>query len=301
MVRPDLIRAAGALLWRSVPDEPQFGLVHRAARHDWSWPKGKLEPGEHVLLAAVREVAEETGQTVVLGRPLPTQMYRVDGRPKHVRYWTAHAPEPLQSFQPGREVDKVEWLPGDEARATLTYPHDARLLDAFLTGPAQTVPLVLLRHAKAVKRWAWGGTIDQARPLDPTGIEQARRLVPLLAAFGITQIYSSDATRCRDTVLPYARSRGLQVYEEPLLSEDGHDGYPEGARERAEDLLGSTQPLVICSHRPVLPDLLSVLLARWKGKPPRGLAPGSFLVLHRDLTARADGRPELVAVEHHQP
>lgn len=91
------------------------------------------------------------------------------------------------------------------------------------------------------------------------------------------------------------------MLEEPLLSEDGHASHPEGARERAQALMQTRAPLVICSHRPVLPDLLAVILHRWKGKPPRGLAPGSFLVVHRDFTGAADGRPEVVAVEHHKP
>ena len=45
--------------------------MHRPKYDDWSFPKGKLEPGEHALLAAVREVAEETALQVTLGRRLP--------------------------------------------------------------------------------------------------------------------------------------------------------------------------------------------------------------------------------------
>jgi 8-oxo-(d)GTP phosphatase len=63
------IRAAGAVLWRPGPQGPEVVLVHRPKYDDWSLPKGKTEPGEPVLLTAVREVAEETGVRVLLGRP----------------------------------------------------------------------------------------------------------------------------------------------------------------------------------------------------------------------------------------
>jgi len=86
--------AAGAVLWR--PDQAHDGgvevcLVHRHRYDDWSLQKGKLDPGEHLLACAVREVEEETGQRVVLGRPLPTQHYEVNGAPKRVHYWAAPA------------------------------------------------------------------------------------------------------------------------------------------------------------------------------------------------------------------
>ena len=70
-VRADEVRAAGAVLWRPAGGGSQVALVHRPKYDDWSFPKGKLDPGEHVLLAAVREVAEETGLRVTLGRRLP--------------------------------------------------------------------------------------------------------------------------------------------------------------------------------------------------------------------------------------
>ena len=58
------VRAAGAVIWRPAGRGAQVALVHRPKYDDWSFPKGKLEPGEHVLLAATREVAEETGLQV---------------------------------------------------------------------------------------------------------------------------------------------------------------------------------------------------------------------------------------------
>jgi 8-oxo-dGTP diphosphatase len=102
------IEAAGGLLWRrDTRGRVQVALVHRPRYDDWSLPKGKLMPGEHPAAAAVREIEEETGQTAVLGRPLPTDRYLVDGVPKTVRYWAAHARG--GSFRPNAEVDGVVW------------------------------------------------------------------------------------------------------------------------------------------------------------------------------------------------
>ncbi|MDR1295273.1 MAG: NUDIX domain-containing protein, partial [Bifidobacteriaceae bacterium] len=72
--------AAGCLVWRERGGRLEVLLVHRPHYNDWSWPKGKLEPGEHPVVAACREVAEETGRQVVVGAPLPPVQYRIAGR-----------------------------------------------------------------------------------------------------------------------------------------------------------------------------------------------------------------------------
>ena len=213
-------------------------------------------------------------------------------------WWSARTGRHDAAFQPGDEIDQLLWLPYEEARATLSYPHDAHLLREIGRAPDDTVPLVLLRHGKAVKRAVWAGTVDHARPLESRGIGQARRLVPMLGAFGIRKVVSSDATRCRDTVLPYAREHEIEVVDELPLSEEGHADAPRKTRHLAEQLRNDPAPLVICSHRPVLPDLLAELLTGWKGRRPSPLAPGAFLVLHRDLSG---AEPVVVAAERHRP
>ena len=87
--KPPKIPAAGAVLWRQGEQGPEVALVHRPRYDDWSIPKGKSEPGEHVLITAVREVTEETGIEIILGRRLRTVRYLSDGRPKQVDYWAA--------------------------------------------------------------------------------------------------------------------------------------------------------------------------------------------------------------------
>ena len=127
----ELIRAAGGVVWRLTDDaEVQVLLIHRPKYDDWSFPKGKLDPGETDEQAAVREVEEETGLRCTLGHELAGTSY-IDrkGRPKVVRYWemTVSGGEVV----PSEEVDVARWLPVEKADALLTYDRDRALLASF--------------------------------------------------------------------------------------------------------------------------------------------------------------------------
>ena len=172
------VLAAGTLPWRRRRGRLQVALVHRPRYDDWSWAKGKLDPGETFPVAAARETLEETGLRVRLGHPLPTTTYTVASKSgpavKEVRYWAAEVTGGDGGLV--HEVDEVAWLEADAARATLTYPHDLAQLDALVAADAQgsltTWPLAVLRHAKARPRASWTDD-DWLRPLDDRGREQA--------------------------------------------------------------------------------------------------------------------------------
>src|SRR5438309_139605 len=111
-----LIKAAGAVAWRPDRDgEPEILLVHRKKYDDWSLPKGKMEPGELLPVTAVREVLEEGGARLALGRRLASVRYNVSGRPKRVHYWVARVLSIDADTVPNAEVDEVTWLPPDRA------------------------------------------------------------------------------------------------------------------------------------------------------------------------------------------
>jgi len=125
----DLVVAGGAVLWRRAGDGAEIAVIHRPGHDDWSLPKGKVDPGETVLEAAVREVREETGQRARPGEPLGSVRYRVRGRDKVVHYWVMEAQG--GDFAPGEEVDELRWLPPADAVDLLTHAHDRELVARF--------------------------------------------------------------------------------------------------------------------------------------------------------------------------
>src|ERR1039457_1929422 len=177
----DEIRAAGCVLWRPGARGAEVALVHRSSCDDWSLPRGKREPGEHVLETAVREVAEETGVAVVLGRRLRSTRCQRRERPKVVDYWAARpaVAGPQAGVVPNSEVGLLWCWPGPEARARLSYARAADVLDDFAPGPADTVPCILLRHSGAGSKESWPGD-DLLRPLDAQGLRDAEGLARLL-------------------------------------------------------------------------------------------------------------------------
>ncbi|WP_141579280.1 NUDIX hydrolase [Actinomadura sp. WMMA1423] len=284
---PDVVRAAGALLWR---DGPEFALIHRPRHDDWSFPKGKIDPGEHALRAAVREVEEETGVVPRLGRRLPTVSYPVGDRTKLVDYWAAR-PAATSAFTPDHEVDELVWLPAEEAEARLTYRHDAGLLREFLQGPFTSAPMVILRHASAGEKNAWREA-DELRPLDGTGRADAVALAELLHSYGPLRVVSSTTARCLETVLPYARRVRVPVETEPAFTVG--ETNPERAVERLLSMAGT--PVVVSTHGEIVNELIAGLCRELGEKPPDdpALDKGEFWAAHL-----ADG--SLAALERHAP
>jgi 8-oxo-(d)GTP phosphatase len=288
------IRAAGVVVWRPGLDGLEVAMVHRPKYDDWTIPKGKCDPGEHVLLTAVRETAEETGQQVTLGRRLSAASYKVDGRPKRVDYWVGRGQHPTAGFVPNHEVDELAWLSPAAAAERLTYERDVMILDEFTAAPAATVPWILLRHASAGSRSSWRGA-DLARPLDAHGAATADGLAWLLRCFGADRVISSAAERCVATVRPFAAMTGRNIEIEPLFTVGARRG-PDAAVLRAASLVTQERAAVICAHRENLPLLLAAACARLGSSPPTGppLRKGGFYVLHV-----AGGR--LVRAEQHEP
>ena len=122
------VKAAGGVVRRSGPDGPMLAVVHRPRYDDWSFPKGKLDPGEAWEDAALREVHEEIGLRCRLRRELPAVRYIVPRGLKVVRYWLME-PE-SGAFAPNEEVDEVRWLSPTDAESLLSYDHDRALVRA---------------------------------------------------------------------------------------------------------------------------------------------------------------------------
>ena len=300
---PGEIQAAGAVMWRAGEDGIETALVHRSRYDDWSFPKGKAMPGEHVLLTAVREVAEETGTRVTLGRRLAATQYLTSGGPKRVDYWAGRPVSP-GTFIHGDEVDVLSWLPLAAAADQLSYDHDVAVLEEFAAGPADTTPVILVRHADALGRKAWrraGHTDDLARPLSVEGEAEAEALGQILCCYAPGRIISSAAQRCLATVGPYSARTGAMVETEPVLTIGGAAD-PAGADWEPTDaalqwiagIVTATRPVVICAHRQNLSWLLAEAAAALSAPVPDGppLRKGAFWALQV-----SDGR--LASAEHH--
>ncbi len=122
-----VVRAAGGVVVQGSGAAATALIVHRPAYDDWTFPKGKAEPGETDEECAVREVEEETGLRCSLGRELPSTEYSdAKGRPKAVRYWVMEVVGGELSFE--HEVDEARWLPPGKAAELLTYERDLDVL-----------------------------------------------------------------------------------------------------------------------------------------------------------------------------
>jgi 8-oxo-dGTP pyrophosphatase MutT (NUDIX family)/phosphohistidine phosphatase SixA len=250
------VLAAGTVLWRPGNPGVELALVHRPRYDDWSFPKGKLDAGETLPFAAVREVAEETGYAARLGAVLGDVRYAVPEGRKLVRYWAAQACS--GEFAPNAETDELRWLGVERTAELLSYRHDVDVLDRFAAlGPPASVVL-LVRHAKAGSRNQWDGE-DALRPLSASGREQSRQLADLLALFGPERITSAPPVRCRETVEPLAQRLGLPVTDEPLLGEDDYWVDPAAGRARFREIAAAPGVTVACSQGGVIPDLVGAL------------------------------------------
>lgn len=324
------VKAAGGVVWRpgaEPGDGHQVALIHRPRYDDWSFPKGKSDPDEHPVLTALREIEEETGLRCELGRRLPGTEYEVLGREKRVRYWAARVAE-ATAFTPNDEVDALEWVEAGAAARRLTSPLDVAVLEAFLAAPADTYPIVLQRHGKAESRggrWGEGPTADDlGRPLSPAGFAQADALAVLLGAYGARDVVTSPAVRCVETVRPYAELHGIKLETDSALTEISYVHAPRAVVGWLRELVERQRGTVVCTHGPLLDELISAVLYnpgfggfagagdgptlsgrpwspetadQWANAP---LHKGAAWVLHFDAAAEV-GRPRLLAVDRLKP
>jgi 8-oxo-(d)GTP phosphatase len=305
------VLAAGAVCWKVTPKgNLKILVVHRTQHRDVSLPKGKVDPGETLPETAVREIAEETGLVIGLGPPLGVVEYQLpSGRDKVVYYWSAEVP-PLaianSTFASNDEIESLTWMKLDKARARLSYPHDVDIVDRFAElhgqGRARTFAIIALRHGKAESPDSWDGP-DATRPLTQRGMDQAASVAHGIAAYRPTTLVSSTAVRCVSTIAPTARITGLDVIETDVISQDAYSGNADKIERLIKKYLDRGETTVFCSHGPVLPQIISAVLAvagGHSGERSRAsaLSTGEYAVMHVPVD---DPHSGVVAVEVHSP
>lgn len=307
-----IVVAAGAILWRRENGVLKVLLIHRDRYDDWSWPKGKLDKGESISEAGVREIREETGLKVCLGVKLQEIEYKLDnGQRKVVHYWAAEVTDrelAQQNFVPDEEVSSVGWFTVSEAKKKLTYKYDVEPLKTLQVLDAndhlETKPLIVLRHAKATPRAIWNKG-EASRPLLPIGRVQAAALTNILAAYGPKTVLTSRWKRCIETVSPFIEHNSVRLVKRTLLSERGERLSPRRARKLVEKFARRKGGLVICSHRPALPTILKAIgpfaddEQKELLKQAQTMKPGELYVIH--LAKRPGTGSAIVGIESQVP
>jgi 8-oxo-dGTP diphosphatase len=277
-----MIRAAGALLWRETAERTiEIALIHRPRYGDWTLPKGKIEEGETALQCAYRELVEETGIKANFTQQLGSVDYEENGQAKRVIFWAAHCALDASNFIANEEVDQLRWLTIQEALEEATYPTDLEIILKFKDQPKRSDTLIILRHTKALERGDWDEP-DSQRTLDEVGFDQAQLLIKHLEPFAIDEVYTSDFTRCVQTVTPIAHARGLSITAVPSLNEETFHEDPARAVSFANALKQDEKNILICSHNPVIPTMLrGILNTKLKNKDLIKLEPGDAWIVHR--------------------
>jgi 8-oxo-(d)GTP phosphatase len=237
----------------------KVALVHRPKYGDWSLPKGKIRRGEHPLVTACREVAEETGVHAMAGRRLDIGHYNTALGPKAVEYWAMQGPDAL--FRPTAEVDRLAWLPLADARRQLDYQRDAYAIDALEVLADSVVgssAILLVRNARALPFKRWTGA-EGDRPLNARGQEQAEALRRTLPAFGPSRLLSACGTRFVDTMRPLGAELRLPVETVPALGEDEYASRPSRGLTRIAELAIAGGTTAVCAPGAVIRHLLAAL------------------------------------------
>jgi len=255
--------AAGAVLWRgdlADLDSVEVALIHRPAYDDWSLAKGKVDPGESLPTTAAREILEETGFEIRLGKLLGKVTYPVGDRTKVVYYWTG---EVLGGeFTPNDEVDELRWLPIAQAREMLSYEVDRHVLDKAekrFRLPA-TSRVLYIRHGRAHQRRNWDGD-DNLRPLDKKGRRQAEMLVPMLLPYKPLTVYSAEPERCQATAAPLADELGVEIIVDEMFGDKAYVEKPAKCQQRFQELIDAGGTSVVVSQGTAIPDMIAWLSA----------------------------------------
>jgi len=125
--------SAGGILFRRRDGEHELCLIRDDYGY-WTFPKGKLEPGETPEQAALREVHEEVGvaqASIVASLGTNKYHFRIGGQTvnKTVHWFLMEVPPGVECTPVRAErVQDAGWFPRDTALSTVGYRNLRRVL-----------------------------------------------------------------------------------------------------------------------------------------------------------------------------
>ena len=229
-----------------------------------------MDPGESLPTTAAREIEEETGFHVRLGKLIGKVTYPVQGRTKVVYYWAAFYLS--GTYTPNDETDELRWVPIDQAQQLLSYDVDNDVVSKAQKRLqlAPTTRLLYVRHAHAHDRKKWEGD-DNLRPLDKKGRRQAEMLVPMLAAYHPTAIYSARPHRCQQTAAPIADELGKDIAINKDFGDEAWEKNPAAAKKAFRRVVEDGGVPVIISQGQTIPGIIEDLAPQFLKKPQEEL------------------------------
>ena len=128
-------KSCGALVFRRDEHDGQLYILmirHKHGGHR-SFPKGHMERGETEYMTAVREVYEETSVQIRIDRDFRQTVHYcpIPGVSKEVVYFMTETKQESITPQEG-EIAQVEWVPVEQAEASLTHENDKTVFRAAI-------------------------------------------------------------------------------------------------------------------------------------------------------------------------
>lgn len=128
-------KSCGALVLRRDEDNGKLYILmirHKAGGHR-SFPKGHMERGETEYMTAVREVYEETSVQIRIDTDFreTVHYHPLPGISKEVVYFLTETKQKNIRAREG-EIAQVEWVPIDQAEASLTHENDRMVFRAAM-------------------------------------------------------------------------------------------------------------------------------------------------------------------------
>ena len=126
-------KSCGALVVRREGENYYILMIRHKPKGNRSFPKGHMEAGETEYMTAVREVFEETAVQIRIDSDFreTVHYHPFPGVSKEVVYFLTETTQKNIHPREG-EIAQVEWVPVEEAEASLAHENDKSVFRAAM-------------------------------------------------------------------------------------------------------------------------------------------------------------------------